>query len=233
MSFFIFPPHPQKANCIHHSSLKLFENRGGWIAQRKYNGTHVVVYVRRRPNETVDFDIWDRRGSHLTLYHAPETMITCFLGLNIKRNHDYVFAGELLHTKAKSKITGQQAATNTIVLFDVLHAEHYLIDLTQRQRLELLSFLCRNPDQLEPKGRALVVATAAESNLWLAETFDGNYLEHFYEMFDFHIKTGEDKYPEIEGLVLRLENSHLAAGDRLHDVEWMMRVRKKSNKYQF
>jgi len=233
LSEFYFPPHPKSKNKMPREELPRYED-GNFLAQLKFNGIHAVIYILYSDGRS-KIVIHDRRGVKLSTYQLTDSMFACLSSLNLKDLQDYVFVGELLHTKAKSKITDKQAQTNTIVLFDVLGAEgRYLADKDQVQRLKILSDLCNNPKKQEPKGRGLTISTSGESELWLAEVFEDDFLYHFDEFFDFHAKTKQDKYPEIEGLILRDKDGMLLAGDRLQDVDWMLKVRKqKQNLYPF
>ena len=123
-------------------------------------------------------------------------------------------------------------ASFTIVLFDLLFAGVYLASMSAEKRLEELAGCC-GPTQPEERGRALVVKQVGESNLWLAESFDDDFLFHFDEFWDDD-EGGNDKWPEIEGLILRRRDGLLLSGDRLQDVEWMLRCRKpKPNVYNY
>jgi len=163
-------------------------------------------------------------------------MKKCFLALDIDPKQEYIFDGELLHTKAVLQATGQQAAKNTIVLFDLLWAGNYLLNWSFEERYNLLAKLCYNPTELEPKKRGLVVVTSGESQLWLAEVFKDDFEYHYYEMYEFDT-AGNDKYPEIEGLVLKMKGSAsrlIKLGQKKYDVDWMMRCRKtKEKQYLF
>jgi hypothetical protein len=222
---FYFPPHPGPKNKIRYVDLPLYDKLNRFVAQRKYNGSHAVIHYP-------SMQIWDRRGKPLFSYKMSESMKECFHSLNLKK--EYVFDGEVLHTKAKSKITGKQSATNTIVLFDLLFAGRYLSGVPFIDRMNLLDEVCKHPRQLEEKNRALLVDNAGVSNLWLAETFNSDFLNKFYEFFDYHAKTGEDKFPEIEGLILKNKAGMLLSGGKLEDNDWIVRVRKeKPNMYSF
>ena len=79
--------------------------------------------------------------------------------------------------------------------------------------------------------RAFLAKQEGESNSWLAERFYDEFFYHFDECMDE--EKGVDKYPEIEGLILRLKNSKLHSNPK-RDVEWIMRCRKPKNKvYDF
>jgi len=143
---------------------------------------------------------------------------------------EVVLDGELMHTKAKSKITNTQALDNTIVLYDLLYLGRSLLTEGFEERYNLLSKICDNPKEMEPKKRGLVVQKVDESQLWLAETFHNDFLYRFYEMYEFD-KYQRDKFPEIEGLVCkRAKQSRLRLGNFQYDVNWMMRVRKTKEK---
>jgi hypothetical protein len=228
---FILPPHPAPQMRIRRQDLPLYESQNKWIAQRKFNGTHVVICIAGG-----EIGLWDRRGNPLTLYKLTAGMKNCLLSLY--KGTEIVVCGELLHTKAKSKITGKQCATDTIVLFDVIYQGDHLTQLTQIERLNLLSDLCGNPITKEPgtfpgsTSRALIVKEEGSAHLWMAEIFFEEFDYHFDSCFDTDTK-GKDMYPEIEGLILRLRDSKLRVGGS-GDVDWLVRVRKpKPHMYTF
>ncbi len=226
---FLFPAHPAPNIKITPEMLPQHEAHGAWVAQRKFNGTHVVVWVHQN-----NVGIWNRKGEPLSTYQLTEEMRRCLLyGLDRDYDTEYVLDGELLHTKAKLKTTQRQAVENTIVFYDVLYAGRNLTTLTTLERLDLL-YKIAPPDELETKGRAFKVETCGESHIWVAETFYDEFSYHFWEMYEYNDR-GEDLYPEIEGLVLKQKNSkNTSIGTRPNDVTWMVRCRKtKENMYQF
>jgi ATP-dependent DNA ligase len=229
MSFFLFPPHPHKSMKIPHGDVAKYEAMGGWVAQRKFNGAHFVGHIHLGT-----LTCWNRQGQPFSTYKLTPSMSECFADLKVDPNTEYVFNGELLHTKAKSKITNEQAAANTIVLFDLLYAGRSLLMETFPQRYTMLTELCGSPTVLEPKKRAIEVGLVDESKLWLAEVFESDFEYRWYELYDFD-EQGLDLYPEIEGLVLkRVMGSRLDIGNKAYDVNWMMRVRKEKTKtYQW
>lgn len=228
--FFLFPPHPSKAMKIPHTDVGKYEVMGGWVAQRKFNGSHFVGHLYDNV-----LTCWNRQGQPFTTYKLTNEMNQCFAMLpGVDPKVEYVFDGELLHTKAKSKITNQQAATNTIVLFDLLYCGRHLLRESFIERFEILKKICGYPTNPEPKYRAIEVSSVGHSDIWLAELFFNEFEYHFYEMYD-HDEDDLDIFPEIEGLVLkRLGNSPLDSGKKAYDVNWMMRVRKpKPKTYSF
>lgn len=224
MAGFIYPPHPQTKLKIRPESLDRLEQEGGWIAQRKYNGSHCVVHIKKGKVQ-----IWNRIGEPFRTYQLMPSMIGCFLQ-GIDDSLELVLDGELLHTKAKSKITNKQAQTNTIVLYDILFCNRILLQMPFEERYNLLSGICGKPKIYEPKKRGLAVSKVEESELWLAENFLEEFAYRFYEMYEFD-REGNDKFPEIEGLVCkRGKGSFLNIGNTKYDVSWMMRVRKTKEK---
>lgn len=226
---FLFPPHPASNMKITADMLDYHERQGAWIAQRKFNGSHAVIWVYQN-----QLEMWNRRGDPFTTYRTTEGMRKCFLhSLNRDYDTEYVFAGELLHTKAKLQTTQRQAAENVIVLFDLLYAGKYLTSLTTMERLELLHKIA-SPIGLEPKKRAHKICQEDESQIWLAETFTEEFSYRFWELYDF-TESGLDKYPEIEGLMLKQKDAkNTNLGTRPNDVTWMLRCRKTKEKmYQF
>lgn len=225
MNFPFFPPHP-KIKTIPENLGKL---ESCCVAQRKFNGTHLVIEINNS-----QIQIWNRHGEHLSFYQLTDSMKQCLLSLNLKKDKKYIFGGELLHNKAKSKITNIQAQSNTIVLFDVYCAGNYLFGMKQIDRLLLLEEICHNAKKLEEKKRGILVKKVQESELWLAECFYDDFEYRFYEFYEFD-KHGNDKFPEIEGLVLRMKESILPKlTNKMLDVNWMIRCRKKKeNVYDF
>lgn len=114
---------------------------------------------------------------------------------------------------------------NKIILFDVLHADRYLInEPDQVGRLKILSEICRNPTKPEPtNGIALLVT----EDIWMAETWASDFEGYFQEFLDLD---------EVEGLMLRKANSSLDSfGQKEYEVTWMVRCRKphRSGTYSF
>lgn len=223
---FLFPPHPAPSVKITPEMLDEYDAQGAWIAQRKFNGAHCVIWLYKD-----EVQIWNRRGEPFGLYRMTEGMKKCLLyGLN--RNHDkeYVLDGELLHHKAKIESTGKQAVENAIVLFDVLYAGKYLTNLTTLQRLDILHELAPHVGHELPKKRALRVSNYEESQLWLAETFYNDFSYRFWEMYEYDDKD-RDLYPEIEGLMLKVKDAkNTNIGVRPNDVLWLLRCRKPKEK---
>jgi|SRR5581483_4634907 len=224
---FIFPPHPASNMKIRPEaeSLNILEKEGGWTAQRKYNGSHTVVAIN---GDVVS--LWNRQGEPFGRYRISPDLYGCFLNLNTG-GKEVVLDGELIHEKAKSKITNTQASTHTIVLFDLLYYGKYLLMETFEERYKLLTQICKSPTKLEDEKRGLLVEEKKEGKLWLAECFDNDFSYRFYEMYEFD-KNNNDKYPEIEGLMCKRlgRMSRLRMGNVPYDVTWMMRVRKTKEK---
>lgn len=226
---FLFPPHPAPNLKIPPEMLTQHEKQGVWLAQRKFNGAHCIVWIYRN-----QITIWNRRGEPFGNYQLPNGMKQCFfLGLNRDYDTEYVLDGELLHNKAKIKTTNKQAVENTIVLYDVLYAGKYLPTLTTQERIQLLYEIAPGKE-LEPKKRAFTVDACEESQLWVAETFYEEFSYRFWETYDYN-ERDEDQYPEIEGLVLKQKDAkNSSVGIRPNEVTWMLRCRKTKEKmYQF
>lgn len=226
---FLYPPHPAKNLKITPEMLNNHERQKAWVAQRKFNGTHVVIWLYQD-----QVKMWNRRGVPLSQYQITPQMekmlLTCF---SRDHNTEYVLDGELLHTKAKLATTNKQAVDNTIVLFDILYAGRLLTDLTTLGRLDLLSEFAPTQGH-EAKKRALFVSSYDESQIWLAETFHDDFSYRFWEFYEFDTNNN-DKYPELEGLVLKNKTAkNTSTGSRPNDVLWMLRCRKTKEKmYQF
>lgn len=201
----IFPPHPDTK--IPPARLADYEKTGKWVAQRKYNGTHVLVYVS--PQREVR--ILTRHGWPPKLFTLTKDHVRDICSLNLEEGKEYWLNGELLdHKTTTPKYKGK------IVFFDILAAGKYLFNgPNQLARLELLAKVCRNPTQLEPyKGIALQVT----DRIWMAETWQDNFVARYKDLITL---------PEIEGLILRQKTSVLDNfGQKEYQVPWILRVRK-------
>jgi hypothetical protein len=207
----IFPPRP--AGKLLHTHLPRYEESGEWVAQRKFCGKHVVVWVG--PDGAVG--IWGREQEPLVRFKPTEEIFDQFRALKLESGNGYWFAGELYHQKTKDP-----HYQNRIVLFDCLQAgkQLFILKPDQMGRLALLSDICRHPTQLEPRhGIALVVS----ENIWMAETFDRDFVAQFNQFI--HV-------PEIEGLVLRRKTAALKNFcGKYWETGDLIRVRKPSKAY--
>jgi len=228
MSGFLYPSHPDsrfKLNVFAFpDSLDRLEKEGGWLAQRKFNGWHSVIHLQDGVSQ-----IWNRHGVPFTKYELTDDMRQALANLPIDPKLEVILNGEFVHGQAKSKITGEQAQKHTFALFDLLYCGKPLLTQGFEERYNLLASLCGNPKTLEPKKRGLLVNKVGESQIWLAEIFRDEFMYRFYEMYEFD-KVGNDKYPDIEGLMCKRVNGRLKAGNVQYDVNWMMRVRKTKEK---
>lgn len=230
---YIWPPHPSDAAKVRPEDLDTFEQRGTHVAQRKFGGDAASICWCDGK-----LDIFSRHGGPFKRYAVPpEPLVECFRTLNTDGSEHW-FHGELLHFRAKSAITGEQRVTNTIVLFDLLMAGKYLLNVNQMDRLERLRWVCGFPATPEPGRRALSVASSGEKSgrcqLWLAEVFEKDFAYYFDEFFNYDA-LGRDKEPEIEGLCLRQKSATLSnPGHSEYDVNWIVRCRKvRDGKYSF
>ncbi len=231
---YIYPPHPDSRMKIMPTSVGRLEEdpvyKGKYLSQRKFNGSQAVIWVHNG-----EVDMMNRHGEGFTTYRLTEAMKQCFLSLAIPDNVECVLNGELLHTKAVVRSKGEQAAKDTIVLYDLLFYRKHLLTPGYLDRYDMLRQICRSPESLEPKKRALEVVTHEGSNLWLAQNFMHDFSDRFYDFYEFenddYDNPDADKYPEIEGLVCkRIGASKLKLGNAKYDVDWMIRVRKTKEK---
>lgn len=201
----LYPPHPDCKIPPH--NLGEYEKSGKWVAQRKFNGTHILVYISKDRKVS----ILTRHGTAPKLFSLSKSHIDQILSLNLEDGKDYWLDGELLDHKTKNK-----QYKGKIVFFDVLHAGKYLIkNLNQIQRIQLLNEICRNPTNLEPNSG---IALKVTDEIWMAETWNDNFKKHFEEFINLD---------EIEGLVLRKSDSFIDNfGQKEYGVSWIIRVRK-------
>lgn len=209
----IYPPHPSSKIPPHR--LDFYERAGGWIAQRKFNGTRVVVHV----SSSREVSILNRHGEAPKRFSLSESHERQILSLNLDFGSEYWLDGELLDHKTKS-----ERYKGKIVFFDILQAGRYLMkDPDQEGRLSILESVCGNPKELEPGGIALKVS----EDVWMAESWREGFAERFRDFITMD---------EIEGLVLRKASSVLGNfGLAKYEVPWMLRCRKPhaSGSYNF
>lgn len=210
----LYPPHP--ASKIHSRHLDLYEAEGGWIAQRKFNGTNVLVHI----SGSGKVSMLTRHGTQPKLFSLSDSHLDQILSLNIERGKEYWLNGELLDHK-----TQNPEYKGKIVFFDVLQAGRYFLRKPdQAERLKILGEICGNPERLEPnRGIALMVS----DEIWLAQKWISGFSDRFSDFLDMD---------EIEGLVLRKASSFLESfGQKKYDVHWIVRCRKphKGGVYSF
>jgi ATP-dependent DNA ligase len=199
---FLYPPRP-KGRMLP-TDLPLYENSGDWIAQRKFRGSRVVVYISKDRKVHVG----SRHGKPFANFDLTDSLKNELVSnLDLEANKDYWLDGELMNKDVNS--------TKEIILFDVLHIGKYLFyKPTQKERLEILSHLCRNPKKLCSSGIALEMS----QNFWLAETFDKNFESRYKECLS---------NPQLEGLVLRKKNVGLEnLGEKEYETSSLIRCRK-------
>lgn len=208
----LYPPHPSSKIPPHR--LHEYEASGGWIAQRKFNGTRVLVHV----SPSGDVGMLNRHGLAPGMFSLTDEHRRQILGLNIQPGKEYWLDGELLdHKTSDARYKGR------IVLFDVLQAGGYLIRKPdQAGRLEVLRGICGNPSSTEPgRGIALMVS----DHVWMAESWTSGFEDRFSDFLDMD---------EVEGLVLRRSSSAIESfGQRKYEVPWIVRCRKPSSAYNF
>jgi len=206
----LFPPRP--ASKILPAQLGRYESHGTWLAQRKFNGTHLTVHIKGGEVSIYNYAEVPKLFS-LSPAHKKE-----FLALNLDPKKEYVLDGELLDHK-----TTTPEYKGKIVLFDVLQIGDYLFqkfNLLERQAL--LQEICGNPQVHEPNHG---IALAVSAGVWLAENFYTDFQKRYEEFL---------AYPEIEGLVLKKKKSFIDnLGKTKYEVGWLIRCRKATKNYGF
>jgi hypothetical protein len=213
---YVYPPRPK--NRIHPNQLPKYEQTGKWVVQRKFKGTRNVICI------TADGKVhfWNRHKTEHKQWKPTPDIITQILALNIEPGKECWLDSELLHSKVSADT--DPFLKNRIVLFDVLMVGGvYLLGRpNQMERLRLLGEICGYPTQLEPNHG---IARRVSDNLWMAETYDRDFVQHFQEKINL---------PEIEGLVLRKKDSVLdSSGTKEYECDWLIRCRKPEGHYQF
>jgi len=205
----LYPPHPGTNFRTKPNGLQKYEDSRKWVAQRKFNGTHIALNVA---GDTVN--LLTRHGTPTKKFSLSESHKAQILSLNLDSFDEHWFAGELL---GAGRVASEASPMyqGKIVLFDLLHAGRYLLGFDQMKRLSILNEICRHPQTLEPHNG---IALRITEDIWLAEHFENDF-ENQYKKF-LHLD-------EIEGLILRRKTSSLdKTGSKKYDVTWMVRCRK-------
>jgi hypothetical protein len=205
---FVYPPRPQGK--LMPGLLDVIERMGIWWAQYKYKGSRNLTYIY--PDGTVR--LYNRQGEDHKQFALTPAIIDQIRGLRLRKGVGYVLDGELLHAKTTD-------LKSTLVFYDLLWADDYLLYVRQDARLDVLAEICRNPSHWDTNRRGLVIS----DNLWLAPVFRDDFASHF--------RTAASD-PVLEGLVLRQPGSRLdSPGARYYEVSWMKRCRKPEGSYLF
>ena len=216
MPNYVYPPRPKGK--IYPAQLPAEEKKGVWVAQRKFNGTRSPIRV------TADRQVfvWGRHGEPHKQFEASKDLISQVLALDLQPDWEYWLDGEVLNNK-----TSNPAYKDKIVLFDLIYMGkkdepvNKLFGMTnQLQRLALLTKICRFPTKLEP---ANGIALAVSNNIWMAETWDADFVKHYQEKIDLD---------EIEGLFLRNKKSVIDnIATKEYECTWCVRCRKPHKNY--
>lgn len=197
-----YPPRPESK--IRPGQLPRLEASGEWVAQYKFNGDRNLVYATTGSLP----QIYSRYGRGHGSYKAP-TFLRRELGALKLPPGEHWLDSELL------------ASQHTIVLFDVLQLGKWLYGVKQMDRLDMLATICGKPQQKSEPAIALRVS----EHVWMAETFDRDFVTHFEEFIHLDL---------IEGLFLRRRESWLDTyGAKPYDCPWQLRCRKEGPTYSY
>lgn len=200
----LYPPRPQGK--VPSQELARIEKRGKHIVQRKFRGSRNLIH--RSADGTIK--LYSRHGRKHLRYKMPRILEHQLASLAFEPGKEYWLDSELMHPHIE----------DVVILYDVLHAGDYLYGVDQMDRLELLSKLCNDPQQLA----SIDIALEVTSNVWLAEWWCRDFAKHFQEKIDL---------VHIEGLVLREKDSCLDNfGLKEYEIDWQIRCRKPGPNYQ-
>ena len=127
----LYPPHPNIR--IPSAKLNEYEKSGNWVAQRKFNGTNVVIYV----SNDRKVHILTRHGTPPKLFSLSKSHVDQILSLNFEKGKDYWLNGELLDHKTKNPDYKKK-----IVLFD--ECGHNIIFLFRKHTDARVSDICKH-----------------------------------------------------------------------------------------
>lgn len=180
----IYPPRP-KGKMLY-TDLPYYESTGKWIAQRKFRGSRAVIFISPEREITLG----SRHGRSFAKFSLNKAYKQEILsGLNLKDGASYWLDAELMNK--------DENATNELILFDVLQEGHYFFSgPNQTERLQILNRICNSPKEYCANNIALKVT----DRVWMAETFDSNFMDRYKEALPIK---------QLEGLVLRKKNSTL------------------------
>jgi hypothetical protein len=207
MTKFIFPPRPRGR--MNPAGLAFYELTGNWLAQRKFDDIRCLLHIE----PGYEMSIWSRHGNP----HGG-FCLTRDLQEEIKRNLrldpglEYWIDGGIT--------VPDGGGESRLVFWDILHLGcSFHAGPDQLTRIKILTEICGNPTQHDCTGIALQIS----EHLWLAESFERNFVRRFTESFNDH---------RLEGLVLRRKYSKLTdTGACYYEVDWLMRCRKPKRSF--
>lgn len=199
----IFPPRP-KGKMLY-TDLPYYEGTGKWVAQRKFRGSNAVIHIS--PDRQVT--LGNRHGKHFAKCPMDRQYRDEILSsLNLEKGVEYWLNGELMNKDENS--------TNEIIFFDVLQIGRYFFGSPdQMKRLELIKGICGEPTKLCHSGIALEISP----RLWLAQTFDKDFMARYKESLPIQ---------QLEGLMLRRKAAAIDNfGHEEYDTTNLIRCRKQ------
>jgi len=196
---------PRPKSKIRPDQLPELEASGHWCAQRKFNGSKTTFKVHEGKVQFFN------KGKPFKRWKPPVSLIEQFSVLNLPQDQVFWFDGELLEPRVK----------NTVVIYDILQADRYLIGMKQWDRLQKLDEICG-----KPRSRCeLEIALQVTDNIWMAEFWERSFVEHYEEFLHLDL---------IEGLVLRKKDAKLDnRGHMAYDTDAQVRCRKNASNYRF
>lgn len=203
---YYYPPYPKNAG--NPNSLTSLEKTKQFYAQRKFNGTHIVILI----GDQGEIELYNRHNKIIHSILHPD-LKKSFQKLTIP-NGKIILVGELLHNKTKS-------IKNCIVLFDIIYYQKYLFNMSQTDRFQILY------QEMCPQTTKGEFAKKITQHLWIAEVFETNFKEEFHR---------HELCDEIEGLILRDKRGRLNdAGSKPYSTNSLLKFRKphKSGIYKY
>lgn len=208
---YIYPPRPKGK--VDPNLLPTYEAQNKWLVQRKFNGQRNLIHV----NAKGYVFLYGQDGEPHQNFIPSKYLIDEISSLGFHAGLEYWLDSELLHAKTSTSLYKSK-----IIVFDLLQFEgkYMFMSPTLIQRQRMLFDFCGQPAKLEPGGLAFEVTP----HVFLAESWTNNFMSRYKD----HIEK-----PEIEGLVLKRKDSVLDSyGKSSYEVDWQIRCRKPSGKYQ-
>jgi len=231
-SIFIYPPRPEQ--CLPRDQTD-FLGEMGWLAQLKYNDSHLLV---KYSNSQIE--LWNRHGQRLN-YTCPdwlqEQLQVLRVELGLAENGYHLLDGGLLDSR-------HRAIKDTIVIWDILvrNGEH-LLGSTYQERYNNIAQKAEIPWHFNNHKFGLTWGKSTTPNIFIPENWPHQTWSDLWNLITevnapYTIGNPSDPNykisPLLEGLVIKNPLGELGMGfTEKNNASWIMRSRITTGRHYF
>lgn len=214
---YLYPPRPDKKIA---PPMLSFQEKRGWVAQVKKNGTCTVLYVTpekeiiTKTRHDSDHKMWKDTESKAVEYFKT-----------LPGNGWYVFACELMHNKTKH-------IQDTLYVFDIMVADgESLTGMTFAERQEIIMKLFGVDENTEVNDTHSHYVI--NPRVWVAKLIHGDFKKEMAIIQERSEHLTDDMSLEDEGLVLKNPKASLNFCSQKGNSSWMVKCRVGHKNYTF